>query len=433
MFTLKYNRTTTHISGLEIRSEAADTDPNESGVVSYYAVSACPVISRGRNLATSESFEDVKEALTEARKFSRKVCKHCEKAAEAMITAAESAKIAENIDNTEEADMAKVETPAKNDVNTDQGKAVVEQIDANIERAASLVEAANEEGLKELADETETLISSLSGKGSIAVKKAKRDGWKSAAAGIEKAVAKREVKEGELTKEIPDPYAIDGMRELVNLGVEKFAEGARLHMKIKDTAVEVAKVILDQRVRIPNKEGLPDLKAQSNAAKTVSRDTYQGAKEDLMKSGVSEEEADKAIGKLIKSVQNNMKTVVFDYLASLDSNPEEAARWELVAKPEEKSLSETVASLYGWELPKELTGGSEADSDSEEAASGEGEGDAHATDPADTVIGYFTKAAGELSKAQRKLKALAEDADKSRVAAEIDKLVTELVSLKAAL
>jgi len=322
---------------------------------------------------------------------------------------------------------------SKTDVNSEQGKATIEQIDANIDRAKSLAEAENEDGLKELAEETESLISSLSGKGSVAIRKEKRDAFKAAAQGSEKskdkAVEKKDVKEGTVTREVADPYSIEGMRELVNLGAHKFAEGARLHMKIKDTAIEVAKVILDQRVRIPNKDGIPDLKATSNAAKTVSRDTYQAAREDLMKSGISEEEADKAIGKLIKSVQNNMKEVIFEYLGALDSNPEEAKRWELVAKPEEKPLSEAVANLYGWEMPRELESG-ERGAEAEAGEEGEAE---HHPDPADTVIGYFVKAKGELNKAQKKVRTLAEEEEKERVRAEIDKLVTDLVSLKASL
>jgi len=325
---------------------------------------------------------------------------------------------------------------AKNDVNTGQGKAVLEQIDANTERARSLAEAENAEGLAELSEETETLISSLSGKGSVAVKKEKRDAFKAASQGTAKPKGKAvaaKAAEGEVTKEVQDPYSIEGVRELVDMGAERFAEGVRAHIRMKDIAIDVAKILLDQRLRIPNKDGLPDLKATSHAAKQVSRDMYAKAG-DLFKAGgdASEDEVKDAIGKLIKSVQNHMRGVVTDYLLSLDENPEEAKRWELVSKSKDQSLAEAVAAVYGYELPKEIEAG---EFEAGEAAEGESEteGDARTTDAADSVITYFVKAHGELNKAQRKLKTLAEEADKERVRAEIDKLVTDLVSLKASL
>ena len=69
----------------------------------------------------------------------------------------------------------------KQDVSTEQGVAIVEQVDANIERIKSLAEAENAEGMDELNAETEALISSLSGTGSIKVKKEKRDALSAAA------------------------------------------------------------------------------------------------------------------------------------------------------------------------------------------------------------------------------------------------------------
>jgi len=444
VFTLKYNRTTTHIDGLAVRTKTVDTDPNKTGVVAYYAENPCPVLTRSRNLATGSQHETALKALNAALQSPRKLCQNCKKAAEAMISqesqtnAPEAAKIAPATDTTEVTEMAKTAT-VKNDVNTDQGKAVLEQIDANIERAASLAEAENVEGLKELKEETETLISSLSGTGSVAIRKEKRNAFAAAAQGAEKPKSKAVEKkpaEGEVTKEVQDPYSIDGVRELVDLGAEKFAEGVRLHIRMKDIAVDVAKVILDQRLRIPNKDGLPDLKATSHAAKQVSRDMYTKAGE-LFKAGgnADETEVKNAINKLIKGVQNHMRSVINDYLLTLDENPEEAQRWELVAKSDQSKdqpLSEAVAATYGWELPKELESG-EGKPEGEGEGDGEGSGDSHATDPADTVIGYFTKAKGELSKAQKKVKALSEETDKDKIRAEIDKLVTDLVSLKASL
>ncbi|QAY26947.1 hypothetical protein SEA_SHAWTY_22 [Streptomyces phage Shawty] len=85
MFGIKYNRTTNHIDGLAIRSTGGGNDMGDH--VSDYALNACPSLTRYR-FAQGASFATVAEALEAARKAGgRKLCKHCEKAAEAMIAA----------------------------------------------------------------------------------------------------------------------------------------------------------------------------------------------------------------------------------------------------------------------------------------------------------------------------------------------------------
>jgi len=81
-YTIHYNRTSNHISGLLIRTagDGSQTDP---------AFNACPVLTRGTSLARGKSFTEVAEALKAARSSSaatgRKLCKKCEQAAEAMV------------------------------------------------------------------------------------------------------------------------------------------------------------------------------------------------------------------------------------------------------------------------------------------------------------------------------------------------------------
>lgn len=83
-YTIRYNRTTNHISGLD-----ASTISNE------YTMNACGSLTRS-NLATGKTLEDVKEALELAKIVGgRKLCKNCEKAARAMIEALEAAEVAE--------------------------------------------------------------------------------------------------------------------------------------------------------------------------------------------------------------------------------------------------------------------------------------------------------------------------------------------------
>jgi hypothetical protein len=89
MFTIKYNRTTNHIAGIEVRTVArGETQAQASarGEVAYYAQNACGTITRTR-LATGRSFENLADALDAARKGGRRLCKTCEQAAEAALAA----------------------------------------------------------------------------------------------------------------------------------------------------------------------------------------------------------------------------------------------------------------------------------------------------------------------------------------------------------
>lgn len=94
MFSIRYNRATNHISGIECKTQGPATDRSaETGVVAYYAENACGVLTRGR-LAQGASYANLQDALDAARiTGGRKVCKTCEKAALAALEAiAEAAK-----------------------------------------------------------------------------------------------------------------------------------------------------------------------------------------------------------------------------------------------------------------------------------------------------------------------------------------------------
>lgn len=87
MFTIKANRSTVHIAGLEERGSYNGTE--RGGVVGYYAESACAGLTRsGRRMETLGSYEDLAEAIKRATYATysisgRKVCKNCLAAAQA--------------------------------------------------------------------------------------------------------------------------------------------------------------------------------------------------------------------------------------------------------------------------------------------------------------------------------------------------------------
>lgn len=84
-YTIKYNRTTNHIDGVVARNRGEGRELG--GVIGYYAQNACGAITRGR-FAEGKSFESLADTIEAARKAGgRKLCKTCEKAATALLTA----------------------------------------------------------------------------------------------------------------------------------------------------------------------------------------------------------------------------------------------------------------------------------------------------------------------------------------------------------
>ncbi len=85
-FTIRYNRTSVHIQGCEASTQTTgDGGDNGSGVVAYYAESACGSLTRnGYRMAVGESYETAVEARdaaqAKAKSLGLKSCKNCETA-----------------------------------------------------------------------------------------------------------------------------------------------------------------------------------------------------------------------------------------------------------------------------------------------------------------------------------------------------------------
>jgi hypothetical protein len=327
--------------------------------------------------------------------------------------------------------------------------ATIEQVAANIERAASLAEADNLSGLAELERETEALISSLPSRGRngdktwTETKKAFRADFKTAATLAPKPEPKV-VKAAEVKLSTEDYHSVKGVPELVTKGAQLFADGTRMHVKLGNVATEIARVLLEIRVSMTDKAGVPDIKASSQGAKTASSDIITQAGE-LFRAGGDEnltrEDGEKILKKLQKSVQNAMPTVRAEYLRELDSKPEEAQRFELITKDagEGKSVSEAVAEYYGvalvsrYELEKSRKS-DDADTDGDD----EGESDTEGSEPVtlDMQIGaFFAKAESNVERAVKALKKVADDDTDTRahVKAQIDGMIADLATLKAGL
>lgn len=345
--TIKYNRTTNHLDGLDIRTAAADQTEEQisaTGEVAYYAENACGSLTRYR-FADGQSFDTVGEALEAARASSRKLCKTCERAAEAML-AAESANITSDSNAEEGEIMAEMKS---NDVSTGEGKAVLEEINAAIERASSLAEAENAEALEELATETKALIAGLGGKGSAAIKKAKAAEFDAAATMQEKPKASKAKAEPKAEVVIPSYKDFEGLPELVEMGAQKTAEGVTLHRKVTDIADDLAAITLDMAVRLPDKDGRPDIKGEGEQTRNAWKDMNADANKGFERSFENEQ----IFYRLQRAVQEKRADRRAALLRSLDdegSEQLETFKGVLEGKPAGVSASRWVADQYGTPL-----------------------------------------------------------------------------------
>jgi len=335
-----------------------------------------------------------------------------------------------------------------------ENDAKVDQITANIERARSLAEAENTEGLAALNKETEELISSLPTRGKAGdsqtwaqAKQAFRNSFREAAT----LTAKEEPTPttAVVVVETRDYKEAAGVSELVTLGAEKFADGVRVHLKAADLAKDVARVLLDMRVRMLDKEGRPDILAKSHGAKQASKDMYASAGQMFLANNpeASKFDAKQAVNKLIKSVQNQMPTVRAEYLRELDNDAAEAKRFEGLALPagvaEDAPLSTKVAAAYEVELVSRYEldkARSENGEDDETTANGGGNGGGNGAPaevepqtPAQVIGAFFASAEESVTAAEQTLKEANDAEAKEAAKARIDALIAHLATVKAGL
>jgi hypothetical protein len=338
--------------------------------------------------------------------------------------------------------------------------ATVEQIVANTERAASLVEAENTDGLAELAKETEGMISSLPSRGRFAdktwaqTKKDMRADFKAASQAKEQPKPKAEV----AVKAEPAPVKTydqyEGVTELITLGAEKIAEGVRLQVKASTTAKEIASVALDMWRRIENKAGNPDIKGDSDPAKKASSALKKAAGEALARDnrGVDGYDVEESLKKLWRSVQDQRSDVRAEYLRGLDADTEDAAAERaafgkiLADKPDDVPASEWVAKSYGVSLlgqteakrlayhqkQEELAAAqakaAELTSGDSEGGEGEGEGGeaGETTTPDERVLAGVRKIRADIGKLNPADFETASDEAKEKARNELDELVKAL-------
>jgi len=241
----------------------------------------------------------------------------------------------------------------RNDVNETEGEKATEQIAANVERLKVLAADGNADAVAALKQETEDLIASLSGKGSIAIK-TKARAHLAEAAKVELEGTKAEVatapKEGTVVAKDYSEFA--GVVELRDLGAERVAEGVRLHMKAGDLATEVAKISVDIWLRLPGKDDNPDIMGTGGQAQAVMQDLFAKAGKGFKDNFDTKE----SLTAFTRAVQYRRTDIRAQVLRSLDDDTAEGAeRRELFAgllakKPKDVPASQFVADHYGTKL-----------------------------------------------------------------------------------
>jgi hypothetical protein len=322
----------------------------------------------------------------------------------------------------------------------------VEQAQANIDRAVSLAEAENVEGLAELSKEHETLVSSMPSRGKIltgdmtwaAFKKASRDDFRKAS----QAQPKAETKPKAEVIPAKDYTAYEGVSELVTMGAEKVAEGVRMHIKTSTTAKEIASIILDMWRRIPNKDGDPDITGTSDPAKKSSGAMYRAVGEALAKDGLDAYDVEQAVKKLMRAVQTQRTDVRAEYLRSLDADTEEAAEERqhfaklLETNPAGGPVSEFLAAHYQVGLKGEIEKareryhaaklegpkGGEAITTGGGAGDDESDDDAQGTSPDDEIRAVVRLLRKDVAKAKPESFEAASDETKTEVREELEAL-----------
>lgn len=234
----------------------------------------------------------------------------------------------------------------------------IEQVRANIERAKSLAEAENADGLKDLKKETEDVISSLpragrhDGKSWTEFKKGLRAEFAAAAQArevtkVETAEDRAKAKVAEKAKqmaaknaeveakakaeaEAADYTKVEGVADRVTAGADLIYNGVQLHVKTAQTARQAAEMLLDAQRLILTKDGVPDLKSADPKSTKARKDMYEAARAKLAEEGDADH-AKALVEKFSQSVRNQFSDVLVSYVRELDK----------------ESAADEVKALYG--------------------------------------------------------------------------------------
>lgn len=211
-----------------------------------------------------------------------------------------------------------------------------------IDRIAVLAKEGKDHSALELAEEAETAIAACRPQDREALEKA-----------LSKVLTPLVSSGAELA--ISSYHDVAGVDEVVEKGVDHVKKAVAAGLEAADMARRIAELLLEARLKMPNKAGLPDVIGSSKYTKNIAHDLFTKARE-----GVTEEDVHRwaTHQSLAKAVRNRMSDVVVDRLRSLDEKPDGFpvdALARAKAKFPKLSTTEAVYALYeeeGFSLPR---------------------------------------------------------------------------------
>lgn len=132
---------------------------------------------------------------------------------------------------------------------------------------------------------------------------------------------------------------MESVADLVAQGAQRIAEGIQQMMSMADLGREVSRVQIKIHTQLRTREGLPDLRAVTDASKSANRRMYDLAQN---LSGVD----DMMMDKVIKGVHNHKSDVRAEYLRSLDEPGADLAPYASILR-DDMPPSVAVAAHYG--------------------------------------------------------------------------------------
>jgi hypothetical protein len=287
----------------------------------------------------------------------------------------------------------------------------LDEINANVERVATLTREGNEEAARALETETETLISSLSGKGVVATKATLRANLREARSVPVEATPGAEL-------DTVSYKELEGAEKAVQGSVRGLRAAVAAGRKLSTSAREAAEAVFPIRL-VLRRRGLPDLMARSQGARDLAVDLKAAARE-----GVADDDFEllAQYDAADKAMSFQMSSVLVTFLRNLDlKKPEEVVDLfpGITTLPSfrDGKLTQAVYDLYdevGIHLPLQ----SEAEKKAEAARAralaakaeptpalenGEAAAEAARTklDNAKSLVSTAVKAAGKLSDSDR--------------------------------
>lgn len=153
--------------------------------------------------------------------------------------------------------------------------------------------------------------------------------------------------------EIKSHHDVAGVDDLISQGVGQVRDAVEAGIQTADKARVIATTLLDARLKMPNKAGLPDILGSSKFTKNIAHDMFTEARK-----GVADDDVDRVAthNSLAKAVRNRMSDVVVAYMRGLDKDPAtfpamEAAR----ARFPKLTPTDAVYALYeaeGFKIPR---------------------------------------------------------------------------------